>query len=197
MLFERRLREGIDDGSVTVAFRRWRRPQVVAGGRYRTGTAIVEVVTVDTVAADLISDDDARHAGYTTAREVLSDLRGEPSAPIYRLAFQRIDAPDPRNELAHDANLTPETVAEIDGRLDRYDRVSPRGPWTQTALRLISERPGVRAVDLAASIDWDKAPFKVNVRKLKNLGLTLSLRKGYELSPRGAAYLRLTRRTTS
>jgi hypothetical protein len=31
----------------------------------------------------------------------------------------------------------------------------------------------------------------VDVRKLKNLGLTLSLEKGYRLSPRGEAYLRL------
>jgi hypothetical protein len=37
VLFERRLREGIQDGSVTLAFRRWRRCQVVAGHRYRTG----------------------------------------------------------------------------------------------------------------------------------------------------------------
>jgi hypothetical protein len=33
----------------------------------------------------------------------------------------------------------------------------------------------------------------VDVRKLKNLGLTLSLRVGYELSPRGIAYLTATR----
>jgi hypothetical protein len=35
----------------------------------------------------------------------------------------------------------------------------------------------------------ETAPFKLDVRKLKNLGLTTSHRIGYELSPRGAAYL--------
>src|SRR5215813_5031212 len=40
--FERRLRDGIHDGSITVTFRRWRRSQVVAGGRYRTGIDMVE-----------------------------------------------------------------------------------------------------------------------------------------------------------
>jgi len=42
MLFERRLREGIHDGSITLAFRRWRRLQATLGGRYRTGLDLVE-----------------------------------------------------------------------------------------------------------------------------------------------------------
>ena len=33
----------------------------------------------------------------------------------------------------------------------------------------------------------ERAPFKLNVRKLKALGLTESLEKGYRLSPRGEA----------
>ena len=33
------------------------------------------------------------------------------------------------------------------------------------------------------------APFKVDVRKLKALGLTESLEVGYRLSPRGRAFL--------
>ena len=37
----------------------------------------------------------------------------------------------------------------------------------------------------------ETAPFKLDVRKLKNLGLTLSFRIGYRLSPRGEAYLTL------
>jgi hypothetical protein len=35
-------------------------------------------------------------------------------------------------------------------------------------------------------------PFKIDVRKLKNLGLTESLDIGYRLSPRGRAYLAAT-----
>jgi hypothetical protein len=35
----------------------------------------------------------------------------------------------------------------------------------------------------------DTHAFKLNVRKLKNLGLTESLGTGYRLSPRGAAVL--------
>lgn len=72
----------------------------------------------------------------------------------------------------------------------RDDWVSAPGPWTGATLRMIAARPGVRAPDLAESFDRETAPFKIDVRKLKNLGLTHSLAVGYRLSPRGRAYLR-------
>jgi hypothetical protein len=43
--------------------------------------------------------------------------------------------------------------------------------------------------DLAASLGRERAPFKLDVRMLKALGLTLSLEVGYRISPRGKAYL--------
>jgi hypothetical protein len=47
----------------------------------------------------------------------------------------------------------------------------------------------VRAPDLAAVLGRETLPFKRDVRRLKELGLTISLPVGYELSPRGRAYL--------
>jgi hypothetical protein len=52
---------------------------------------------------------------------------------------------------------------------------------------LIASSPGVRAEDLARSVGREKMPFKLDVRKLKELGLTESLETGYRLSPRGQA----------
>lgn len=54
---------------------------------------------------------------------------------------------------------------------------------------MIAEQPGVRAPDLAASVGRETKPFKIDVRKLKELGLTESLTVGYRLSPRGRAFL--------
>jgi DNA-binding IclR family transcriptional regulator len=65
-----------------------------------------------------------------------------------------------------------------------------REPWTRQVLELIRDRPETLAADLAASLRMEKAPFKRDVRKLKELGLTESLPVGYRLSPRGLAYLR-------
>ena len=45
------------------------------------------------------------------------------------------------------------------------------------------------AQELADRSGYEKEWLKLNVRKLKNLGLTESLHPGYRLSPRGAAYL--------
>ena len=69
------------------------------------------------------------------------------------------------------------------------DRRSSRGPWTRTHLELIGSRPGELAETLATSIGREKRPFKADVRRLKELGLTESLPVGYRLSPRGRAVL--------
>jgi hypothetical protein len=192
MLFERRLRVGIADGSITMTFRRWKRPQVVAGHQYRTGDGLIQMDAVDIVEERMITDEAARRAGYASPADLMAELQGRPDLPIYRLQFHRVDSPDPRAQLAADDQLGPEEVGAIERRLERLDRASPHGPWTTAVLERIASHPGVRAPDLAASMARQVLPFKRDVRKLKELGLTLSLRIGYRLSPRGEAYLRLT-----
>ena len=54
---------------------------------------------------------------------------------------------------------------------------------------LIAKHPRIAASKLAAKLERETLPFKVDVRKLKKLGLTQSFEVGYELSPRGRAYL--------
>ncbi len=56
-------------------------------------------------------------------------------------------------------------------------------------LHLLEDGPGVAARHLAPEVGQPLADFKVNVRKLKALGLTLSLETGYELSELGQSYL--------
>jgi hypothetical protein len=194
VLFQARFWPLIVDGSVTVTFRRWRRRQVVAGHRYRTGHRIVgrqmiEVDRVDVVEPGSISDADARRSGYPDAATLVGDLRGDDDLPVYRIEFHGVDEPDPRSVLAATADLSPADREEIDRRLDRLDRASKHGPWTRAVLAVIAARPATRAADLAAGFGQETAPFKLDVRKLKNLGLTISLEVGYRLSPRGEAYL--------
>ena len=101
----------------------------------------------------------------------------------------RLGSADPRLALREVADLTADDIAELDRRLARLDRASKIGAWTHDTLRLLAAKPHVRAEDLAASHGREKAPFKNDVRKLKGLGLTISHSPGYELSPRGQAYL--------
>jgi hypothetical protein len=195
VLLERRAREGILDGSITVLARRWRRAQVVAGRTYRTAAGLIAVDEVTVVDPATLTDTDAKPAGYATADALRADLRGEAGDPVYLLRVRPADGPDPRSVLAEDAALTPADVAELDRRLDSLDRASAYGPWTASILTAIQAEPGRRAGDLAAAAGREMLAYKLDVRKLKALGLTISLPVGYRLSPRGQAYLAATTRS--
>ena len=194
VLFEARFRDGVQNGAVTVTFRRWKRGQAIAGNRYRSVVGIIEVESVKVIDAARITNADAKRSGYPSAAAVIADLRGSDDLPIYRVQFHAVPGPDPRDELASTATLTDEDVADLARRLDRLDRASSFGPWTMATLAVIAASPSVRAGDLAESLGRERAPFKLDVRKLKNLGLTLSLDVGYRLSPRGEEYRRRTSR---
>ena len=189
MQFDRRHREEILAGAVTITFRRWRRRQAVPGNTYRTALGRVQVDSVEVVEPDQVTPADARLAGYPSVGALFEDLSGDPDLPLYRVAFHVLDEPDPRDQLAVSDSLGDEDLAEIDRRLDRLDRASSHGPWSRQTLALIAERPATRAAELAAELGRETQRFKTDVRKLKNLGLTHSLDVGYELSPRGQAYL--------
>jgi hypothetical protein len=191
MQFEPRLRNGIHDGTITLAFRRWRRCQVVAGHQYRTGLGMALAEAVDVVEPAQITPAQARDAGFGSVQDLVGDLRGDPALPLYRVRFRPLNAPDPRNELAATATLTDSDAAAISARLERMDRASKRGPWTMQVLTQIASQPGVSSAILAPQLDWERPDFKLHVRRLKELGLTISLDVGYRISPRGAAYLAL------
>jgi hypothetical protein len=193
VLFEGRFWPGIADGSIDLTFRRWRRRQVLAGRRDRVARMIVEVDAIDAVDPASITDREARRSGYPDAATLVADLRGDDDLPVYRIAFHAVDEPDPRAVLASTGDLTAADVAAIDTRLARMDKASGSGPWTRAVLETIAANPAVRAPDLAAGFGRETQPFKHDVRKLKELGLTLSLDVGYRLSPRGEAYLAAVR----
>jgi hypothetical protein len=194
MLFRSRFYDGLAAGRITVAFRRWRRPTVRPGGTLITPAGQLAIDAVEVVAEADISERDARSAGFSGRAELIEEL-DTAEGTLYRIAFHRA-GDDPRIALRKDARLTDAQVAELTTRLARLDAASPRGPWTRAVLALIAERPAVRAGDLAATLGRDTRTFKLDVRKLKALGLTESLEVGYRLSPRGHAVLdRLPART--
>jgi hypothetical protein len=181
--------KGVAAGEITLAFRRWRTARVVAGRVYRTNSGRLLVSAIRPVEPADVTDGDARAAGRRDAADLLAALPGDPAWPLWRIEFSLATDADPRAALAADDDLDAAAVAAIRARLDRLDKASAYGPWTRATLAAIAERPAVRAPDLAASFGRETAPFKLDVRKLKNLGLTHSLPVGYELSPRGRAFL--------
>lgn len=196
MLFTADTHEGLASGAVTLTFRNWKTPQVKVGGRYTimgSGPTLL-VDDMRQVAAADISDDDARRAGEADRAGVwrrLTRSRRTTTAPdmvVWRIEFHRVEA-DTGPPLSADDQLTDEVVAEISRRLDRLDAAGSHGAWTRPTLALIAERPGVVSSLLAETLGRDRAALKIDIRKLKRLGLTESLGTGYRISPRGRAYL--------
>ena len=185
MLFNRRALDGIAAGEIDLAFRRWKRPTVRAGGTLRTRAGVLSIDSVEPTSQRRISAEDAGRAGFASRAELLRSLR--PEGRLYRVEFHRI-GDDPRAALRERSEITDQERAELDVRLDRMDR-SRGEPWTRRLLELIAARPETLAAELAASLGKEKLPFKRDVRKLKELGLTESLLVGYRLSPRGRVYL--------
>ncbi|HEY9312555.1 hypothetical protein [Williamsia sp.] len=179
---------GVADGTVSLAFRRWKASRVKAGEVFQSYSGLVRITAVDEVDPDAITDDQAGLAGEKSVAALRKRFRGNETDPVFRIALTWA-GPDPRIALRTDDHLSPEDVVEIVTRLDRFDARSPSGPWTRETLGLIEGNPGRRAIELADMCGREKDPFKLDVRKLKNLGLTHSLAVGYELSARGRAFL--------
>lgn len=190
MLFRQPFFAGLADGRITVAFRQWRRPSVKAGGTLLTPAGQLAIDAVEPVAMESLTAADAQRAGFASLNELLHDLRAQRPGTLYRIGFHHA-GDDPRLALCE---RPPEEGAEFDTlrrKLARLDAASSNGPWTKAVLRVIERNPARRAGDLAEilAIGLDREALKLNVRKLKNLGLTESLGTGYRLSPRGAALL--------
>jgi hypothetical protein len=180
--------EGIRRGAITCAFRRWRRPSVKSGGTLLTAAGQLEIRAVVPIHADDISDAEARRAGYASRQALVAELDQRAEGALYRIDLGTLRA-DPRVALRARAELTDEERARRRARLDRLDSGAPEGPWTRRTLEAIRDHSGLRAADLCRQVGQDGLPFKINVRKLKALGLTESLEVGYRLSPRGHAVL--------
>lgn len=187
MLLRTALLDRIRTGEVTLAFRRWRRPTVKAGGRLRTAIGELAIDTVTPCSLASISEADARAAGFAGRADLLAELDARTDGDIYRIAL-RFARPDPRIALRETGALSPGDVAALAQRLDRFDR-GVDGAWTRGVLERIAANEGEAAAGIARALGADKARLKQNIRKLKDLGLTESLETGYRLSPRGKALL--------
>jgi hypothetical protein len=192
VLFTAGAHEGLARGDITTTFRTWKRPQVRLGGRYRAGPVDLIVDRLGQVKLRKITDDDARRSGFDDRDSLVEFLAKrqtlDDGAKVWRVDFHAVER-ETGPSIADDRELSESDVEDIVRRLDRLDAASASGPWTRETLALIAAHPGVVSTELAERVGRERAAFKVDVRKLKRLGLTISLDVGYRLSPRGEAFL--------
>lgn len=187
MLFKQHILDGIAAGRITVAFRRWQRPTVKAGGSLKTSAGLLQIVAVKVISTKKIDPRDVTAAGFSSLEDLLATI-GNREGRLYRIEFRRA-GDDPRIALREDDQLSAADLADLQTRLARLDKASKIGPWTERVLRLVERHPERRSADLAKLSRLEQEWLKLNIRKLKNLGLTESLEIGYRISPRGLAYL--------
>jgi hypothetical protein len=190
LLFKKAFHEGLSSGAITVTFRRWQKPHVKAGGRYRCHPiGVLEVEEVALVRVREISGRDAVAAGFASLEALVGYLGElgplEDDTEVHRVVLHHGGDGD-RVQLALEAELS---AADVEGIRTKLTRMDSGGAWTSQTLALIEKHPQIAASKLAAKLSRETAPFKVDVRKLKKLGLTQSFEVGYEISPRGRAYL--------
>jgi hypothetical protein len=197
VLISKPIAEAIRAGTVTQAFRRWDVPRVKVGSTQLTPAGLVRFDAVNQVRdPSKLTERDARKAGVkdlATLQKFLAPRERKPSPrggrggdTVYRIRLSWAGE-DPRIALRENVP-DDEALSDISARLARLD-ARPTGPWTREILEWIRDNPRVVSKELAAKLDRDLLPMKVDIRKLKALGLTISHEVGYELSPRGAAYL--------
>lgn len=198
LLFQKRFLAGLTEGSITLTFRHWDKPKVRPGGRYRCHPiGVVQVDDLRKIRVGEISENDASRAGFTSLADLLKylgEMRDglENDHEVYRVELHYGGDGD-RVEAAMQSDLSDADVEEIRARLEKMDRASDK-PWTRTTMKLIESTPRVAASKLAAKMGQETLPFKARVVKLKKLGLTQSFEVGYEISPRGRAYMERSRK---
>lgn len=198
MLLPKPIAEAVRAGTVTLAFRRWDSPRVKVGSTQLTTAGVVIFDAIDEIVdVATISDADALAAGLPDAAALRKRLvpgtarrgprGGKGGDRIYRVRM-RWAGQDPRIAL-REAVPDAAELAEVSAAVEALDAGRGSGPWTRRILEWIRDNPGVVSKELAALLGRELLPMKADIRKVKALGLTISLQVGYRLSPRGEAYL--------
>ncbi len=177
MLFRQEFLALIKARKVQVAYRRWRRPSVKPGGTLLTPVGLLAIESVERVAASAITSAAAKAAGYPSSDDLWDELDARPGGELYRIQFS-LAGKDPRLALREKSKLKRDEMAELLAKLARWS-------WAGPVMDLLASHPGLPSRELAPRMGWETLKFKTHVRKLKALGLTISLGTGYKLSPRG------------
>ena len=187
MLFTAATLRALTEGRVNCTYRRWDVVRPKVGSRFTTSAGVVEVTSITPADEERLTDQDAADAGFDSVAALVKWTSAKGHGDLYRVGIV-LAGPDPRIALRRTAELAPADVSALSARLDRMDRAAEQ-PWTHSILRQIQRLPGVVSTELAAEAGQERRTYKLRVRRLKALGLTESLQRGYRLSPRGRAYL--------
>ena len=95
MMFTKRLREGVRDGSITCSVRIWQRPHVKPGGIYRMKDGHIVVESIRRIALGDITGELARRSGFKGVVDLLKVAKHGSGSNIYLIEFHFLPAGTP------------------------------------------------------------------------------------------------------
>lgn len=87
MQFARELRPRVQSGEITTSIRIWKRPRVKVGGRYALPPGEIEVVSIEGLPADALSDEIARTSGFADLDALLRVARHGEGENVFLVSF--------------------------------------------------------------------------------------------------------------
>lgn len=189
MLFKEVHLQGIKSGKITLAFRNWQKASVKTGSLLHTSIGLVKIHNIETVNENDITDEDALNAGFIDKKDLQKSFKNNSIGILFKIKVS-YHSTDPRIKLREQSELSEQQFTDLTKKLERMDQFSKHGSWTKSVLCTIKENPKLHAIGIANLTGFEKEWLKLNIRKLKNLGLTISHLVGYELSPLGNEYLK-------
>ena len=190
MLYKQKDLDGIKSGKISLSFRNWKKLSVNVGSEIKTSVGVIKIGSIREVQLSDITDEDAIAAGFASAKSLTGLLMSQKEGQIYKIAVSFLKE-NQTIELRASSIINEEQFNEIKAALDNLDKFSKVGKWTTKTLLAIKGNPKMKAADLAVIAKKEKEWLKLNVRKLKALGLTISHEPGYTLSATGDAYLEM------
>ena len=82
-------------------------------------------------------------------------------------------------------SLSQSEIDSYKAKLLQMDKYARNGLWTKDILTSIKDNPKLSATQLSLKTGKTKEWLTQSIRKLKNIGLTVSLDPGYDLTPTG------------
>ncbi|NNF22819.1 MAG: hypothetical protein HKN67_12815 [Saprospiraceae bacterium] len=180
--------QGIKNGEIYVLFRKWKTPRVKSGSVIHSPVGQLKIIDIKCIGENEITRSLIADSGLELS-EILNEIKDVNDKTLYLVRLE-YHGEDPRISLRNQTNLSKEEIGLIISKLENLDKRSSKGPWTKHVLDVIQSNPKQKAALLADLLKVDKKWFKTNVRKLKNLGLTISHGTGYSLSPRGKVLIK-------
>ena len=90
MIFTKRLRQGVRDGTITCSVRIWMRPHVKVGGRYAMEEGEIEVDSILPITLADITPALARESGFKGVIDLLKVAKHGRGANVYLVRFHYV-----------------------------------------------------------------------------------------------------------